>query len=61
VIGITIYNKLAGYGDGLAHKVDVLEVGAFGYQHGVVGGSRVNASLDGGLVGGNMNDLRAKD
>jgi hypothetical protein len=44
------------YGDGLAFEVDVFEVGAGGYEDGVARGCGVDAGLDGGLVGRDVDD-----
>jgi hypothetical protein len=46
----------AGDGDGLAFEVDVFEVGAGGYEDGVARGGGVDAGLDGGLAGGDVDD-----
>ena len=49
----------AGDGDGLAFEVDVFEVGAGGDEDGVAGVGGVDAGLDGGLVGGDVDDCGA--
>jgi hypothetical protein len=46
----------AGDGDGFAFEVDVLVVGAGGYEDGVAGVGGVDAGLDGGLGGGDVDD-----
>ena len=43
-------------GDGFAFEVDVFVVGAGGYEDGVAGVGGVDAGLDGGLVGGDVDD-----
>ncbi len=43
-------------GDGFAFEVDVFEVGAGGYEDGVAWGCGVDAGLDGGLAGGDIDD-----
>jgi hypothetical protein len=47
----------AGEGDGFAEEVDIFKVGAGGDEDGVAVVGGVDASLDSGLVGGDVNGL----
>jgi hypothetical protein len=56
MIGIPIHDELAGHGYGFTFEIDVFEVGTICNQHCITSRSSIDAGLDGGLGGGNVNE-----
>ena len=60
VAGIGIHQIMAGDGNGLTEKIDVLDISAVCHQHRIAIYSGVNTGLDGRLVCRNIDHIRKR-